>query len=183
MTPLELLEALKKYCKEITKNMRFFARVPENGTQAAKRCPAVFIGGLPDKNSERKAAPYILLKLLTGKDDDEESTCRVRIICLTYSENKEENYIQCLNLVTQIKTRLLEDVVVDNHFSCQKPVEFIVYDDSLEVYQIGEIMTIWEMPKVERDVSKYLAQGAYTPKQYVTTMEIDTKKYSMQGDK
>lgn len=179
MTPLELLEALKEYCKEITKDMRLFARVPENGTQAAKRCPSVFVGGLPDKNSERKAAPYILLKLLAGKDDEEESICRVRIICVTYSENKEENYIQCLNLVTQIKTKLLEDVVIDNHFSCQKPVEYIIYDDSLEVYQIGEIMTVWEMPKVERDVSKYLAQGVYTPKQYTIAAETDAEKYSM----
>ena len=35
-------------------------------------------------------------------------------------------------------------------------MEFIVYDDDLEVYQIGEIMTIWEMQQVERDVRKYL---------------------------
>ena len=37
-----------------------------------------------------------------------------------------------------------------------QPIEFIVYDDDLEVYQIGEIMTIWEMKQVERDVRKYL---------------------------
>lgn len=156
MTPLELLGALERYCKEITKDMRLVARVEENGTQAAERPPKVFIGNLPDKKAERKAAPYILLKLLTGKDDNEESICRVRIICVTFSEDKQENYIQCLNLVTKIKTKLLEDVVIENRFSCQKPVEFIIYDGDLEVYQIGEIMTIWEMPKVKRDVSKYL---------------------------
>lgn len=154
MTPLELLEALKVYCEEITKNMRFFAKVPKNGTQSARQRPAVFIGNLPDKQSRRNAVPYILLQLLTGKDDNEESICSVRIICVTYSEDKQENYKQCLNLVTQIKTKLLEDVVIDEHFSCQKPVEFILYEDA-EVYQIGELMTIWEMQKVERDVRKY----------------------------
>lgn len=156
MTPLDLLEALKGYCEEITKDMRLVARVPENSTQAAERPPAVFVGNLPNKESEKKAAPYILLKLLAGKDDNEESICRVRIICVTFSEDKQENYIQCLNLVTRIKTKLLEDVVIDNRFSCQKPVEFIIYDDDLEVYQIGEIMTIWEMQQVKRDVRKYL---------------------------
>jgi len=156
MTPLDLLEALKGYCKETTKDMRLLARVPENGPQAAKRPPAVFIGNLHNKESEKKAAPYILLKLLTGKDDDEESICRVRIICVTFSEDKQENYIQCLNLITRIKTKLLEDVVIDNRFSCQKPIEFIIYDDDLEVYQIGEIMTIWEMQQLERNVRKYL---------------------------
>lgn len=156
MTPLELMEALQAYCSEITKNLRMLARVPENGTQAARRAPAVFIGNLPDKESERKAAPYILLKLLTGKDDDEESICRVRIICVTFSEDKQENYIQCLDLVTHIRTKLLEDVVINDCFCCQKPVEFIVYDSDLETYQVGEIMTVWEMQQVERNIRKYL---------------------------
>lgn len=156
MTPLDLLEALKAYCEEITKDMRLLTRVPKNGTQAANRPPAVFVGNLPDKESEKKAAPYIyslryhLFQSITLK------VCRVRIICVTFSEDKQENYIQCLNLLTRIKAKLLEDVVVDDRFSCQKPIEFIVYDDDLEVYQIGEIMTVWEMQQVERDVRKYL---------------------------
>ena len=156
MTPLELLESLKTYCEEITKDMLLVARVPENGTEAGERPPEVFIGNLPDKESEKRAAPYILLKLLTKKVDDEESVCRVRIICVTFSEDKQENYIQCLNLLTKIETKLLEDVVVDNRYSCQKPIESILYDDDLEVYQIGEMMTIWEMPKAERNVRQYL---------------------------
>lgn len=67
MTPLDLLQSLKAYCKEITKDMRLIARVPENGTEAGERPPKVFVGNLPDKESEKKAAPYILLKLLTKK--------------------------------------------------------------------------------------------------------------------
>lgn len=156
MTPLDLLQSLKAYCKEITKDMRLIARVPENGTEAGERPPKVFVGNLPDKESEKKAAPYILLKLLTKKVDDEESICRVRIICVTYSEDKQENYIQCLNLLTKIETKLLEDVVIDKRYSCQKPIETVIYDDDLEVYQIGEMMTIWEMPKAERNVRQYL---------------------------
>ena len=156
MTPLELLEALKAYCERITADMQLVARVPENGTEAGERPPLVFVGNLPDKEAEKKAAPYILLKLLATKDDDEESVCRVRVICVTFSEDKQENYIQCLNLVTRIKTKLLEDVTVDERYSCQKPIETIIYDDDLEVYQIGEIMTIWEMAEVRRDVRKYL---------------------------
>lgn len=156
MTPLDLLESLKGYCEETTKDMRLVVRVPENGTEAGERPPKVFIGNLPNKESERKAAPYILLKLLTKKTDEEESVCRVRIICVTFSEDKQENYIQCLNLLTRLETKLLEDTVIANRYSCQKPIESVVYDDDLEVYQVGEMMTIWEMPKVERDVRQYL---------------------------
>lgn len=156
MTPLDLLTSLQEYCKDITKDMRLVARVQENGTEAGERPPKVFIGNLPDKEAEKKAAPYILLKLLAKKTDEEESVCRVRIICVTFSEDKQENYIQCLNMLTKIETKLLEDVVIDNRYSCQKPIETVVYDDDLEVYQVGEMMTVWEMTKPERGVRKYL---------------------------
>lgn len=156
MTPLDLLTSLKSYLEEVTKNMSLIAKVQENGTEAGERPPKIFIGSLPDKGAERKEVPYILLKLLTKKTDDEESVCRVRIICVTYSEDKQENYIQCLNLLTRIETKLLEKVVIAKRYSCQKPIETVVYDDDLEVYQVGEMMTIWEMKKVERNVREYL---------------------------
>lgn len=156
MTTLDLLKSLQKYCEESTKDMRLIARVPENGTEAGERPPKVFIGNLPDKKLERKEAPYILLKLLTKKTDDEESICRVRIICVTFSEDKQENYIQCLNLLTKLETKLLEDVIIAERYSCQKPIESVIYDDDLEVYQVGEMITIWELPKAERDIRKYL---------------------------
>lgn len=156
MTPLDLMDSLKGYCEEKTKDMLLVARVPGNGTEAGERPPKVFIGNLPDKEAEKKAAPYILLKLLTTKDEDEESTAMVRIIVVTYSDDKQENYIQCLNVVSKIKTSLLEDVVIQERYSCRKPIESIIYDDDLEVYQIGEIMTTWEMPQVQRNINKYL---------------------------
>lgn len=61
----------------------------------------------------------------------------MRIICVTFSEDKNENYMQCLNLVTKIETSLLEDVVIDKHYSCQKPIETIIYDE------------IWNCTKLE----------------------------------
>lgn len=156
MTAIDLLNALKAYMEDKVKDMRLIARVPENGTDSGERPPLVFIGRLPNKEKEKKAAPYILLKLLTKKVDDEENVCRVRIICVTFSEDENENYMQCLNLVTKIETSLLEDVVVDERYSCQMPIETIIYDENMELYQVGELMTIWELPQIHRDVRKYL---------------------------
>ena len=136
MTAIDLLNALKAYTEDKVKDMRLIARVPENGTDPGERPPLVFIGNLPNKEQEKKAAPYILLKLLTKKVDDEENVCRVRIICVTFSEDKNENYMQCLNLVTKIET--------------------IIYDENMELYQVGELMTIWELPQIRRDVRQYL---------------------------
>jgi hypothetical protein len=156
MTPLDLMQSLKAYCEEKTKDMILVSRVSENGSEPGERPPRVFIGNLPDKEAESKQAPYILLKLLTTKTDDEENIARVRIIIVTFSEDKQENYIQCLNVLGKITTSLLEDVVISNRYSCQKPIETIIYDDDLEVYQIAEAMTIWELPQIQRNVAKYL---------------------------
>lgn len=155
MTAVDLLNSLKAYCEEITKDMQLLARVPENGTESGERPPLVFVGNLPEKENEKKAVPYILLKLLTKKTDDEESVCRVRIICVTFSEDKQENYMQCLNLVTRIESRLLEDVIIDKRYSCKKPIESMIYDSDMEVYQVGELVTIWEMPRVQRNINQY----------------------------
>lgn len=67
MTPLDLLEALKAYCEEITKDMRLLTRVPKNGTQAANRPPAVFVGNLPDKESEKKSSTLHTFKVIDWK--------------------------------------------------------------------------------------------------------------------
>lgn len=67
MTAIDLLNALKAYTEDKVKDMRLIARVPENGTDPGERPPLVFIGNLPNKEQEKKAAPYILLKLLAIK--------------------------------------------------------------------------------------------------------------------
>lgn len=54
MTAVDLLNSLKAYCEEITKDMQLLARVPENGTESGERPPFVFVGNLPEKESEKK---------------------------------------------------------------------------------------------------------------------------------
>ena len=156
MTAIDLLESLKEYIRGKTEDLQLWARVPEDGTESARRPPKVFTGNLPEKEDEKKAAPYILLKLLTTKSEDEERTAMVRIIVVTYSEDKEENYIQCLNVLSLLERVFLEDGMVANRYSCQKPIETLMYDEDFEVYQIGEMMTTWELPQIERNVRQYV---------------------------
>ena len=46
--------------------------------------------------------------------------------------------------------------LIDEHYSCQMPIETIIYDENMELYQVGELMTIWELPQIHRDVRRYL---------------------------
>lgn len=64
MTAIDLLNALKAYTEDKTKDMRLIARVPENGTDPGERPPLVFIGNLPNKEQERKQHPTYFLNYL-----------------------------------------------------------------------------------------------------------------------
>ena len=50
---------------------------------------------LPNKNAETERIPYVLLQFLTSKDEQEpgeypESSCKIRIVAATYSEDKRK---------------------------------------------------------------------------------------------
>lgn len=159
MTPIMLMQALQGFVEKETEDMRLTTRVKRNGTEPAERKPNVYIGELPEPEGGEKLAPYILLKLLTGKHErnpgEDENKCMVRIIFVTYSEDPQERYIQLLNVISRVQFRLLEETVIDGRFTLQSPVEMIIYEDDTGAYKIGEIMTTWELPVVKRKVDLY----------------------------
>jgi len=151
-----LMQTLQGFVEQITADMKLTSRVKRNSTEPAERPPKVFIGSLPEAEGEEKLAPYILLKLLTGKHErnpgSDENKSMVRIIFVVYSEDPQERYIQALNVISRVQFRLLEETVIDNRFILQSPLELIIYEEDTGPYKIGEIMTTWEMPIVKRKI-------------------------------
>lgn len=156
MTPNILLENLKEYIEDVTKDMLLQVRVRAE-EENKERPPYVYLMNLPKKEDEIRQIPYILLKYLTSKDDQPtgsptQSEARVRIIIATYSEDAQEGAMALLNVISRIRYRLLKDREVGGQFSLILPAESIVYQDSLTPYYLGEIMTMWTLPSVEREV-------------------------------
>ncbi len=156
MTPIMLMQALQEFIKKETADLKMQARVKRNSGERAERPPGVYIGELPEPEGTEKLAPYVLVKFLTGKHErnpgEDENKCMARIICVAYSEDPQERYIQVLNLLSRIEFRLLEETVIDHRFSLQSPVEMIVYEDDTEPYKIGEMVTTWELPVIGRKI-------------------------------
>lgn len=157
MTPLELLDALKAYIEEKTKDILLPVRVDRKSGEAKERPAEVYKMRLPTKDAETQRIPYILLQYLKGTDiqnDGErpESSCMVRIVAATYSENGEEGAMCVLNLLTRIRLALLRDGIIADRFLLKPPMEMIVYPDSTPPYYLGEMMTEWQMPIVESEV-------------------------------
>jgi hypothetical protein len=157
MTPLELLDALKAFIEQNTKDILLPVRVDRNSGEQKERPAEVHKMRLPDKNAQTQRIPYILLQFLKSTDSQEpsnhpESTCMVRIVAATYAEDGEEGALGVLNLLTRIRIALLKDGVVAGRFMLTPPIELIIYPDSTPPYYLGEMMTNWKMPIIESEV-------------------------------
>lgn len=159
MTPLELLDALKAFIEENTKDILLPVRVDRKSGEAKERPAEVYKMRLPTKDAETKRIPYVLLQYIKSTDTQTagempESSCMVRIVAATYSEDGEEGALCVLNLLTRIRIAFLRDGVIEEHFMLKPPIEMIVYPDSTPPYYLGEMMTEWRMPIVESEVQK-----------------------------
>ena len=159
MTPLELLDALKAFIEENTKDILLPVRVDRKSGEAKERPAEVYKMRLPTKDAETKRIPYVLLQYIKSTDTQTagvppESSCMVRIVAATYSEDGEEGAMCVLNLLTRIRIAFLRDGVIAERFMLKPPIEMIVYPDSTPPYYLGEMMTEWRMPIVESEVQK-----------------------------
>ena len=175
MTPIELLYELKRFIEEQTKDIILSVRpvinkvIPEPSgkkkTTAANEKPQsraaeVYLMRLPDKDAETNRIPYILLQLLTGIDEQEagkepDSSCKIRIVVATYSEDGSAGSMDLLNVITRIRIALLKKGVIGKQFTLRKPLEYITYSDDTEKYYFGEMITIWGIPTIKREENLY----------------------------
>lgn len=157
MTPLDLLDEMKIYVERQTKDLILPTRVDRKSGGTPERPAEVHTMALPNKKAETERIPYVLLQFLTSKDQQEpgelpESSCKIRIVAATYSEDKAEGSRCLLNLLTRIRLAFLRDGSIADRYllkiSKEQPLEIIVYPDSTAPYYLGEMMTEWTLPTV-----------------------------------
>lgn len=159
MTPTALLEALKLYIQENTKDIILTVR-RKRGDTTEDRPPNVYLMNLPKKEDEVQQIPYILIKYLTGRDDrepgeEESSQASIRIVIATYAEDAEEGTMALLNIISCLRYNFLKDSEIAGQFRLISPLESIIYPDDTRPYYLGEMMTLWTLPPIEREVKFY----------------------------
>lgn len=157
MTPIVLLKELKKLLDDTLKDL---VLPTKDGTE---RQPQIVFGNLPPKDPQskddrlRNQFPFIILRVLTGKDYDEASSeCTVRLIFGTYNSSNNHGYIDLLNIIQRVRLKLLKNRVVGNQFEIKleknNPLEYFIYEDQPEPHYMGEIMTTWTIPNITREL-------------------------------
>lgn len=157
MTPIVLLDDLQKFLEENTADILLETKVRTGTPTKKERAARVYKMGLPEKDDNTQQVPYILLKVLTGADEKEEqqpksSEVRVRMIVATYSQDGEQGPLALLNLILRIQERLQKQHIIGGRFCLEYPFEYLLYQDTTPPYYLGEIMTTWSIPTIEREV-------------------------------
>lgn len=159
MTKVQLLEAFKVFTQEATKDLIFPERIQKVNEEPIFRSPAVYLMRLPDGKSAMKYAPYVLHQLITGADKQQEGEqpkgiATVRSIMCVYSDDEQEGGMMLLNLAEHLRIQLLKQIVIGNQFELDltQGLEFLAYPDDTAPYFVGEMMSVWKMPPIKREV-------------------------------
>lgn len=157
MTPVILLDQLADFIREKTGDIKLQVRTAHTEKENKVRAAEVHIMRLPNKDAQTQRIPYILIQLLAGKDDKEErepeeSTCQIRIVAGTYSEDGGTGATDVMNLLLRIRSELKKTGIIGKTFVLQLPLEYIIYPDSPQPYYFGEMITNWSMPVIKREV-------------------------------
>lgn len=158
MTPIVLLDNLAEFVKEQTANIILQVRT-EPGADKKERAAEVHKMRLPKKEDSTRRIPYILLQILTGKDGmndrgQQESTCQIRIVVGTYSEDEDVGSYDVLNVIMRLRTELQRNRILAEQFVLQDPLEYIIYPDDYHPYYFGEMITNWSLPEIKQEVEQ-----------------------------
>jgi len=153
MTAVILLEQLKAFTEEATKDLIMPTKMQKGDTEQAYRAAEVHKMRLPDSGSATKKAPYIIHQVITGKDTTESQTVIRSIFCV-YNDNEEEGGLMLLNLIERVRIALLKAGTVGNQFTLDinAGLERLIYPDDTAPFYAGEMISTWKMPTVKREV-------------------------------
>lgn len=157
MTPYTLLEALKDFIQNETKDLVLPVRVERGRTGPKERPPEIHLMRLPNKEAQTKQIPYILIQFIKSEDDqqpgeDVQSKYWVRIIAAAYAENESDGALSVMNVLTRIRIALLRAGIIGKQFILRPPLESIIYPDSTPPYYLGEMISVWRVPGIESEV-------------------------------
>lgn len=159
MTKIGLLQALKAFTEEATKDLLLSVRRQrEDLADPEPRAAQVYMTRLPELKSSDKKAPYIVHSIITGRDaqspgEDVECSATVRTLFCVYNENEEEGGLDLLNLTERLRIEMLRRVVIEDYkLDLRNGVELLVYPDDTAPYYIAEMASTWVLPPIKREV-------------------------------
>ena len=159
MNRVILLQRLKDFTEEATKDLLMPVKIQSEKDTQTESTAEVHLMRLPDSKAAHKKAPYVLHQFITGEDQQtpgnrDTSTATVRSIFCVYSDNEEEGGMILLNLMERLRIALLRQRVIGDQFTLdlEAKLEALCYPDDTAPYFAGEMVSVWKLPAIEREV-------------------------------
>jgi hypothetical protein len=159
MTRITLLERLRDETNEALKDLILPTKPQKSNPHPEPRVPEVHLMHLPDSNSAKEKAPYVIHQIITAKDsqsdgNDTESSTVVRSICAVYAKEDDTGGLNLLNLMERMRIHFMKKIVIGNQFmlDLNEGLEMLIYPDKMDSFFAGEMMTVWKGPHIEREV-------------------------------
>lgn len=107
--------------------------------------------------NEEPYIPYALIQHLNGKDKQSEETggresiAHIRIVVTIHERDETEGMKALENIMQRIRHDLWRKTTL-----CQKyqltELEYVMIPDNSEKYYLGDIMTLWTVPSIQREI-------------------------------
>jgi len=166
MTKIYLLETLKTFTEEITKDLIMPVKMQKDDTeQPPPRAADIYKMRLTKSSASQKAAPYIIHSVITGRDSQNpgqqpDAKTVIRSIFCVYNEDEQEGALMLLNLMERFRVEVLKKVVLDDRYQIdlQDGLDSIIYPDEgqLQSYYAGEYVSTWTIPAIKREVFSHV---------------------------
>lgn len=171
MTTYDFMFALKEFTEGAIAELKLPVRTQETDvSDPADKTPDVYLMRLPDSTSAKKKAPYVLHQFVTGDDSQaqgkkDEDIITVRSVFCVYDEDEQKGALSLLELMERVRIKLLRQRVIDNRFElCMDPgrsLQRLVYAEDTAPYYVGEMVSTWTLPKIEREVTLHEQEKEY----------------------
>lgn len=162
MTKVGLLESLKEFTQDVIKDLLLPVRVQKNDAEDTNylRAADVYMTRLPEMKASDKKAPYIIHSVITSRDSQSpgeqlKSSATIRSVFCVYNEDEQEGGLALLNLTERMRLEMLRRVVIDIYeLDLNQGIELLIYPDDTAPYYIAEMVTVWNLPPIKREVKE-----------------------------
>lgn len=160
MVKTEFLLSVKEFTVIAVGDFLLPTRVQGKDETPELKPAAVYLMRLPDSKSAAKKAPYILHQIVTAEDRQnegrrDESYLQLRSIFCVYCGDEEQGGMMLVELMERLRIALLRLRILDRRFYLDLTsgsVQTLIYPDDTAPYFLGEMITTWQMPAVQRDI-------------------------------
>ena len=143
MTQVKLLEALVEFTKDVLRNQKYI-----DGDENEKEVE-VKAGFLKQKEMRDNAYDrYVLIRVLDGESDHEESTVKVRFIICATDRDTVEGWIPVLNILEDIRQAILSRTIICKRYTYKDPVKWVVEEDEVYPAYFAELDVQFVIPNV-----------------------------------